>query len=323
MARCALRRAPAGTGAILSATMQTEMRVVYNRADCPYGCGEPLPERLRWQGTPCPRCGRPLHPLGPIDDQEGGILWPPAHIPRPPEAGQPDVTIWYVVREDEAPDRMAISWAELQRRGDMSDERYRTTVIAVIVSVLLVSVLLVATALTYFPMLSATYGLMVAAAVSCGALALLPSIVSAMGLTEVGYELPGPWQSISIMTTLAVPVVAAVGAAVLVGPSSDLANFMRAVGGVVAGLVAFFGTSIAGAPREPQVFTVTVDGREWTGDEALQHQQDAYKEAISAGWKRPRGWRPSPAFIARYVLLVCTVPPVAGVGVALLIAEWN
>ncbi len=309
--------------AIASATMQAKMRVVYNRADCPYGCGEPLPERLRWQGTPCPRCGRPLHPLGPIDDQEGGILWPSAHIPRPPEAGQPDVTIWYVVREDEAPERMAISRAEIQRRGDTSDERSRTTVIAVIVSVLLVSVFLVAMALMYFPVLSATYGLMVAAAVSCGALALLPSMAWAMGLTEVNYELPGPWQAISMITMLAVPVVAAVGAAVLVGPSSDLVNFIRAVGGVVAGLVAFFGTSIGGTPREPQVFTVTVDGREWTGDEALQHQHDAYKETISVGWKRPRGWRPSPTFIARFVLFGCTVPPVAGVGVALLIAEWR
>ena len=129
--------------------MRAKMRVVYNRADCPYGCGELLPENLRWQGTPCRRCGRPLYPLSSIDDQEGRILWPPAHIPRPPEAGQPDVTVWYVVREDEAPEGKAISRAEIQRRVDKSDERSCTIVIAVLVSVLLVAVVLV-----YFLVLS-------------------------------------------------------------------------------------------------------------------------------------------------------------------------
>lgn len=307
--------------AIASAPMQPKMRVVYNRADCPYGCGEPLPERLRWQGTPCPRCGRPLHPLGPIDDQEGGILWPPAHIPRPPEAGQPDVTIWYVVREDEAPERKATSRAEIQRRVDMSDERSRTTVIAVIVSVLLVSVLLVAMALMYFPVLSATYGLMVAAAVICGLLAVVPCILGLMYLSELDYEIPRPWEAIALWTAIAVPVVAAVGAAALVGLLSDPVNFIRAVGGVVAGVVTFFGIQMAGVPRAPQVYTVTVDGREWTGDDALQHEHDAGVKSL--GWEKPRGWRPTPTFIARYVLLACILPPVAGTVVALLIAEWR
>lgn len=301
--------------------MQAEMRVVYNRADCPYGCGEPLPDRLRWQGTPCPRCERPLHPLGSIDDQEGRTLWPPAHVPKAPEAGQPGVTVWYVVREDEVPERKVISGAELRRRVDTSEERTLTTVIAAGLSVLLVSGLLVTIALGYFPVLTATYGLMVAAAVICGLPAVVPCIVGLMYLSELGYEIPGPWEAIASWTAIAVPVVAAVGAAALVGPSSDPVNFIRAVGGVLAGVATFFGMQMAGVPRAPLVYTVTVDGREWTGDEALQHESDAGVKSL--GWEKPRGWRPSPRFIARYGLLASILPPVAGTGVALLIAEWS
>lgn len=168
----------------------------------------------------------------------------------------------------------------------------------------------------------ATYGFMVAAAVSCGLLAVLPCLVWLMGLSELSYKIPGPWEPVAQMTTIAVPVVAAVGAAVLVGPSTDLVNFIRAVGGVLAGLATFLGIQMAGIPNEPRVYTLKLNGQVWTGADALLHQNDAFKGTKRLGWEIPRAWRPSPTFIARFALFVCIVPPVAGVVVALLIAEW-
>jgi hypothetical protein len=120
--------------------MHAKRDVVYNRADCPYECGEPLPENLRWQGTPCRRCGRPLFPLHSVEDDDGSVLWPPEEIPRPPEAGQPGVTVWYVVREDQAPEGVSISHAASQRRVDKSEEQSCTIVIAVLALVLIAAV---------------------------------------------------------------------------------------------------------------------------------------------------------------------------------------
>jgi hypothetical protein len=34
---------------------------VFDRDDCPYGCGTSLSPDLRWSGTPCTGCGHPLH----------------------------------------------------------------------------------------------------------------------------------------------------------------------------------------------------------------------------------------------------------------------
>ena len=146
-----------------------------------------------------------------------------------------------------------------------------------------------------------------------------------MLLAEVGYEIPGPWYQVAVVTTLALPVVAAVGAAVLIGPSSDLVNFIRAVGGVLAGLATYFGAQMAGLPSEPQQFTIIDDdGRVLTDAEVKQFHRDyAKKYHLPLGGRRVPGWRPSGTFVARYVLFVCIVPPVAGVLVASLIAEWK
>jgi len=76
--------------------MEAELRIVFNRSDCPYGCGAELPN-LRWQRTPCPRCGRPIYQLSSVVDEEGRVLWPTASVPRSPEEGQPGVTVQYVV----------------------------------------------------------------------------------------------------------------------------------------------------------------------------------------------------------------------------------
>jgi hypothetical protein len=42
-----------------------------------------------------------------------------------------------------------------------------------------------------------------------------------------------------------------------------------------------------------------------------------YREA---GWDRRPEWEPSAGFIARLVLIVCVVPPAAGLAVTMLIA---
>jgi hypothetical protein len=111
--------------------MDPDERVVYNRADCPYGCGEPLAPRLRWQATPCRRCGRLQYPLrevvaladGSLDaDGDIRVLWPPASVPRPPDADQPGVDVWYVVGEEEAQEAAAIRNEETGSRVLASEE---------------------------------------------------------------------------------------------------------------------------------------------------------------------------------------------------------
>ena len=122
--------------------MEPKARVVYNRSDCPYGCGTLLAPDLRWQGTPCEGCGRPLYPLSDVVDGEQRVLWPPAGIPRPPEVGLPGVQVWYVVGEEEARDRIALSKASTQRRVDAAEERS-----CLVIGLVLILVLVVALAL--------------------------------------------------------------------------------------------------------------------------------------------------------------------------------
>jgi hypothetical protein len=96
------------------------MDVVYNRHDCPYGEGTPLPPKLRWQRTPCPGCGRPLFPLQAVL-RDGVEIWPPAHVPRPAQSDDHNRTVWYVVTEDDAREGVARSNAETRRRVDQAD----------------------------------------------------------------------------------------------------------------------------------------------------------------------------------------------------------
>jgi hypothetical protein len=124
-------------------SMKPNAGVVYNRSDCPYGCGTRLAPNLRWQGTPCQGCGRPLYPLSETRDSKGKVIWPPSDVPRPPEAGLPGVTVWYVVTEEAAPAGVAVSWAESLERVNRSEE-------GCLLQVLLIGgVILVAVALFY------------------------------------------------------------------------------------------------------------------------------------------------------------------------------
>ena len=129
-----------------------EPRVVFNRSDCPYGCGEMLPATFRWQVTLCRRCGRSMHRLGDAIDEEGRLLWPPASVPRPPEAGQPDVEVEYVVDEAEAVARRAAT----RHFGDASHDRAcREQLLVLLIGLILVVVVL---ALIVYVVVSAISG---------------------------------------------------------------------------------------------------------------------------------------------------------------------
>jgi hypothetical protein len=123
--------------------MEPPTPVVFNRSDCPYGCGASLEPSLRWQATPCRRCGRPLYPLNEALDDEGQLLWPPATVPRPPEAGKPGVVVWYVVGEEDAGARKAAT----QGMRDASHNRACREQILVLIFLLLIVVVALAVAL--------------------------------------------------------------------------------------------------------------------------------------------------------------------------------
>ena len=130
-------------GVTLRLTMEPPTPVVYNRSDCPYGCGATLEPGLRWQATPCRRCGRPLYPLDEALDDEGRLLWPPASVPRPPEVGRPGVVVWYVVGEEDAGARKAAT----QGLRDASHNRACRQQALVLIILLLIAVVVLALAL--------------------------------------------------------------------------------------------------------------------------------------------------------------------------------
>ena len=132
-----------------SRLMETPSREVFNRSDCPYGCGAPLDPQLRWQATPCRQCGRPLYPVGEIADPEGRIVWPPANVPRPPEAGLPGVQVWYVVGDEEAQARKAIGKAAWEEHAAALEERTCLQTCLLLALVLIIVVVVVALAV-YF-----------------------------------------------------------------------------------------------------------------------------------------------------------------------------
>lgn len=53
-------------------------------------------------------------------DGRGRVRWPPARIPSPPEAGLPDVLVWYVVGEEDAAEANAIRRDEFIQRKNRS-----------------------------------------------------------------------------------------------------------------------------------------------------------------------------------------------------------
>jgi hypothetical protein len=87
--------------------------VVFNRSDCPYGCGTSLPANLRWT-RPCPGCGRTLHPVLPCWPDAGGRgpageeVWPTVDVPRLPDPLPPGSQVWYVITDDESAERARI-----------------------------------------------------------------------------------------------------------------------------------------------------------------------------------------------------------------------
>jgi hypothetical protein len=170
-----------------------------------------------------------------------------------------------------------------------------------------------------------TYGFMVAGAVIGGLASILFSLIGLMALDDWDYDIPGPWVTVAKAITVALPVVAIVGAALLVGPSSDLVNFIRAVVGVLVGLATSFFAEGVGIPTSRLVFTIELeDGRILTDADAAKYLADPPSTKMrSSSWQKPPGWRPTPLFIARFVLFACIVPPLAGVVVAILIADWK
>ena len=123
--------------------MEDQRRIVFNRSDCPYGCGAELPSKLRWQATPCPRCGRPLHPLGSVSDDEGRVLWPPASVPRAPEEGQPGVRVEYVVTDEEYHEARALSSDVIWTHLSKSENRMWFGCTAVVVVLVVLAALVV------------------------------------------------------------------------------------------------------------------------------------------------------------------------------------
>ena len=107
--------------------MTDDRKTVFNRPDCPYGCGTPLASKLRWQATPCRGCGRPLYPVAAVVDDAGRQIWPPSSVPRPPTV-PPDAESWYVVREEDADERTAVL-RKIAQRGKKSEEGCLTVVL--------------------------------------------------------------------------------------------------------------------------------------------------------------------------------------------------
>ena len=160
----------------------------------------------------------------------------------------------------------------------------------------------------------ATYGPMVVGALICGAISIVACILWELfqaDRDDLDYSAPPPWETVLTVTIVAAPAVAFVGAAALIGPSSDLGNFGRAVGGVLIGLTTYLAIQGAARGRVPRRLEKRLsDGRVLTGTEAERYF--ATRPGLrhwEAGWE--------------FALFVCILPPVAGVLVALLVADWH
>jgi hypothetical protein len=137
-----------------------------------------------------------------------------------------------------------------------------------------------------------TYGFMVVGAVIGGLASILFSLIGLMALDDWDYDIAGPWVTVAKVITVALPVVAIVGAALLVGPSSDLVNFIRAVVGVLVGLATSFFAQGAGIPTARLVFTIELeDGRILTDADAAKYLADPPRRRCvrPAGRSRPAG----------------------------------
>ena len=162
----------------------------------------------------------------------------------------------------------------------------------------------------------AVYGPMLVAAVICGLVGIAISVVTVHGRITVSYKFPSRWNKVADVTALAVPFAAFGGAAALVGPSTDLVNFIKGVGAVLAGLVLYGFFVERGLPEPPEPYKIVLkDGRVLVGPDAVQHY---YNVLESTSWG-PH-YEPSPRWVARFAFYVCIQPPIAGVFVSFLIA---
>ena len=135
---------PEATWKITKRATEADRRIVFNRSDCPYGCGAELPPKLRWQATPCPRCGRPLYPLGPVIDEEGRVLWPPANVRRSSEEGQPGVRVQYIVTDIDVQERTELARPGHERYLEGRNRSDKRTYVGCLLIVVVVVVLVVA-----------------------------------------------------------------------------------------------------------------------------------------------------------------------------------
>ena len=154
----------------------------------------------------------------------------------------------------------------------------------------------------------ATYGPMIVAAVICEAAGIVAMFFLAT-CRLAGADVPKPWDGVLFFSIFAPAIIAGVGAAALVGPSSDLANFIRAVVGVLAGVAA---CSVIGVVilQDPANVAAIKYIRKHPGD---RHGSSALGPRAAH--------RPSAGLIAGNVLLLWVVAPVAGVIIAVVIAS--
>lgn len=176
----------------------------------------------------------------------------------------------------------------------------------------------------------ATLAPMLVAAVICGLIALPVAITDALGLGDADLRVPAALEILGY-ATLAVPVVAALGGAILVGPSVDLVGFIRAVIGVLAGIGTWFVASTISMPSWPvESYVKFSDGGVLRGDPA-----DAFLEAnpgaeiwntqppaVQVGRGRVAGWKPSPMDNTRFAV-VRIGGLLASVVVSVLVADWS
>lgn len=172
----------------------------------------------------------------------------------------------------------------------------------------------------------AVYGPMIVAAISCEAVAI------AVSLFLFAFSEPGPgspdskaWADAVSFPYLLPAIIAGIGAAALVGPGSDLANFLRAVVGVLAGLVAWCLIAMYRPFEAPGQYLIVVkDGRTFEDAEAHEYEREHPGERHRSSRVGPKvGWKASKGRLALALLLLWVVAPAEGVIVAFAIADGS
>lgn len=175
-----------------------------------------------------------------------------------------------------------------------------------------------------------TFGPPLAAAVVCGLVSLAFALTDFLSLSELDVTLPAPLEWL-FYVTFGVPLIAALGAAVLVGPAPDLIGFARAIVGVLAGVGTWFVAATVGDPVAPsEQYLEFSDGRKLRGEPAVRfleaHSWDEIHDMkpglVAYGCGRVRRWRPSTADFVRFAVARIG-GPLASVVVAVVVADWS